>query len=200
LPELTGIGATPAARASLASVLKRVTPAISPINFAAVSGPNPGSPSSCGATSATRSEISASSASTATVSSRRRRSSSRAILTRAVCSARARRRPIAVDHFFETRPLPGSLSSGPEVVQVPEQVVVDRDAAANQPLPVVDQQPDIKLGARQLRRGQRVRAFAQRRASDRQRVDRIGLAAAARGAPRVGHQLCRDADHALTAD
>ena len=43
LAELTGIGATPAARASLASVLNRPAPAISPTSLAAVSGPNPGS-------------------------------------------------------------------------------------------------------------------------------------------------------------
>ena len=42
LPELTGIGATPAARASLASLAKRWAPAISPMSLAAVSGPKPG--------------------------------------------------------------------------------------------------------------------------------------------------------------
>jgi hypothetical protein len=48
LPELTGIGARPAARASLASLLKRPAPAISPTSLAAVSGPTPGSESSWG--------------------------------------------------------------------------------------------------------------------------------------------------------
>ena len=94
LPELTGIGAMPAARASLASLEKRCAPAISPISLPAVSGPKPGSASSCGATWATRSAISASSALMVWESSRRWRSSSRAIRTRAVCSARARRRAI----------------------------------------------------------------------------------------------------------
>ena len=42
LPELTGIGARPAARASFASVEKRPAPAISPTSLAAVNGPNPG--------------------------------------------------------------------------------------------------------------------------------------------------------------
>src|SRR4249919_1188181 len=42
LPELTGIGATPAARASLASLEKRPAPATSPTSLAAVKGPNPG--------------------------------------------------------------------------------------------------------------------------------------------------------------
>ena len=49
LPELAGIGATPAARASLAGVAKRWAPAISPMSLAAMSGPKPGSASSCGA-------------------------------------------------------------------------------------------------------------------------------------------------------
>jgi hypothetical protein len=42
------------------------------------------------------------------VSSRRRRSSSRAIRTRIVCSARARRRPIRVLHFFKNSAPPGN--------------------------------------------------------------------------------------------
>jgi hypothetical protein len=50
LPELTGIGAMPPARASLASLAKRWAPAISPISLPAVNGPKPGSASSCGAT------------------------------------------------------------------------------------------------------------------------------------------------------
>jgi hypothetical protein len=44
-----GIGAAPLVRASLASLAKRVAPAISPISLAAVSGPQPRSASSCGA-------------------------------------------------------------------------------------------------------------------------------------------------------
>jgi hypothetical protein len=53
LPELAGIGATPAARASLAGVANRCAPAISPTTLAAVNGPNPGWESSCGAIVAT---------------------------------------------------------------------------------------------------------------------------------------------------
>ncbi len=111
LPELAGIGATPAARASLASEAKRPAPAISPINFAVVNGPKPGSASSCGAAWATRSATSASSAAAAAVSSRKRRSSSRAIRTRAVCSVLARRRAICAQRVFDARPEPVSLSS-----------------------------------------------------------------------------------------
>jgi hypothetical protein len=71
LPELTGIGAMPPARASLASLAKRWAPAISPISLPAVNGPKPGSASSCGATWATSSAISASSRSMVRDSSRR---------------------------------------------------------------------------------------------------------------------------------
>ena len=89
LPELMGIGAMPAARASLASVANRPAPAISPMSLAAVSGPKPGSVSRCGASWATSWAISASSALMVCESSRMRRSSSRAMRTRIVCSVRA---------------------------------------------------------------------------------------------------------------
>ncbi len=117
----------PAARASLASVAKRSTPAISPSSLAAVKGPKPGSSSSCGAIWATRSAISASRPSVAAVSSRRRRNSSRAMRTLAVCSARARRRAICVDHFFENKALIGSLSSGQRSCRCQSSVVVESD-------------------------------------------------------------------------
>jgi hypothetical protein len=42
LAKLTGIGATPAARASLASLANLAAPAISPTSLAAVSGPKAG--------------------------------------------------------------------------------------------------------------------------------------------------------------
>jgi hypothetical protein len=74
LAELTGIGATPAARASLASLANLPAPAISPTSLAAVSGPKPGSESSCGAIWATSFAISASSALIVCESSRMRRS------------------------------------------------------------------------------------------------------------------------------
>jgi hypothetical protein len=76
--------------------------------LAAISGPKPGSSSSCGAICSTSSLISRSSWLIVIVSSRRRRSSSRAIRTRIVCSARARRRPIRVLHFFKNSAPPGN--------------------------------------------------------------------------------------------
>jgi hypothetical protein len=56
--------------------------------------------------------ISRSSWLTVWVSSRRRRSMSRAMRTRIVCSARAKRPPILVDPFFENNAPPGTCSSG----------------------------------------------------------------------------------------
>src|SRR5215207_6558444 len=175
LPELTGIGAMPPAQASLASLEKRWAPAISPTSLPAVSGPKPGSASSCGVTWATSSASSASSASMVCDSSRRWRSSSRAIRTRAVCSARARRRAILVVHFFDSSALPGKGLLGPEVVQVPEQIVVECGAHPNEPFAVIDQQPDVELDAGQLGDRQPVNAFPERSAGDSHRVDQVGL-------------------------
>jgi hypothetical protein len=60
---------------------------------------------------------------------------------------------------------------------LPLQRVVERDALADQPLTVIDEQPQIELGSVQVRRRQRVKAFAQRGPRDCDRVDAVGLAA-----------------------
>jgi len=65
-------------------------------------------------------------------------------------------------------------------MQVPEQVVVDRDPLTDEAFAVIDEQPDVELNAGQLRRGQRLDAFSQRRARNRQSVNDVGLAAVAR--------------------
>jgi hypothetical protein len=85
-------------------------------------------------------------------------------------------------------------------VQVPEQVVVERGANANEALAVIDQKPDLELDAGQLRDRQPIDAFSQRGASDRQRVDAIGLAASATRPTLVGHQSRRNANDALAVD
>ena len=64
------------------------------------------------------------------VSSRMRRSSSRAIRTRALCSARARRRGDAVLPVGADQRARRDLGLGPEVVQLPAQVVAQRGALA----------------------------------------------------------------------
>jgi hypothetical protein len=82
-------------------------------------------------------------------------------------------------------------------VQVPLQIVVERDAGPDQSLAVIDQQPQIELDAGQLGGRQVLDAFAQRCPGDGQRVDAIGLAALAASASRLAHQLGRDAEDAL---
>jgi hypothetical protein len=84
-------------------------------------------------------------------------------------------------------------------VQVPEQVVVERDAAADQSFAVIDQQPDVELDAGQLRRRQAVETFTQRGPGDRQGVDAVRLAAIAPGATRLAHELGRYPDDAFPA-
>ena len=84
-------------------------------------------------------------------------------------------------------------------VQMPLQRVVQRNALADQPLAMVHEQPEIEFGARQLRRGQGVQPFAQRRPRDRDRVNAVGLPARASAATRVGHQLRRHAQDQLAA-
>ena len=135
----------------------------------------------------------------ARVSSRTRRSSSRAMRTRAVCSARARRAGDARLPAWRGQRAQRDLELGPEVVQLPAQIVDQRGALLDEPLAVIDEQPDVELGPGQLRDRQRVEAFAQRRAGDRDGVDAIGLARARARSARAGHQLRRDANDALAA-
>ena len=199
LPELTGIGASPAARASLASVAKRSAPAISPTSLAAVSGPKPGSESSCGAIWATSWAISASSA-------------------LIVCGEFAQAPQLVAGdpdahRLLGARQAPadpgaplgreqraaGQRELGPEIVQVPLERVVEPDPLADQALAVIDEQPQVELGPVQVRGRQRVEAFAQRRAGDRDRVDAVGLPARPGRAARVGHQLRRHPQHPLAA-
>jgi hypothetical protein len=82
---------------------------------------------------------------------------------------------------------------------MPLQRVVDRNALADQPLAMVNEQPQIEFGALKLRRREGMQAFAQRRPRDRDRVDAVGLPAPASAAPRVGHQLRRHAQDPLAA-
>jgi hypothetical protein len=90
--------------------------------------------------------------------------------TRIVCSARASRRATRGLQVVEQRAARQS-QFGPEVVQMPLQRVVERDALANEALAMVHEQPQIEFGALQLRGRQRVQALAQRRPRDGDRVD-----------------------------
>ncbi len=104
------------------------------------------------------------------------------------------RRPGAVEQRAA-----GQSQLGPEVVQMPLQRVVERHALADQSLAMIDEQPQVELGALQLRRRQRVQALAQRRSRDRHRVDAVGLAALTSAAPRASHQLRRHPQDPLAA-
>jgi hypothetical protein len=85
-------------------------------------------------------------------------------------------------------------------VQVPEQVVIERGAHPDEPLAVIDQQPDVEFDAGQLRDRQPLNALPERRSGDGDGVDAVGPAAIAPGAALVGHQPRRDPDHALAVD
>ncbi len=161
--------------------------------------PQPGSASSCGASWSTRSASSRSSASIDRVSSRTRRSSSRAIRTRVVCSARARR-PANRSCQRRADQRPGwDLQLGPSIVQVPAQVVDQPGALADEAFAMIDEQPSIEFWARELRNGQLIKSFAQRRSSDLQqhRSDRTCRARELSGArrPSAAERPARRARH-----
>src|SRR4029453_3892326 len=91
------------------------------------------------------------------------------------------------------------LELGPEVVQLPAQIVDQRGALLDEPFAVIDEQPDIELAPSDLRDRQRLDARADRRAGDRDRVDAIRLARLAGAVSRAGHQLRRDTHDAFAA-
>ena len=182
LPELTGIGATPAARASLASLEKRLGAG----DLADELGRGQGSEAGLGEQlrrdrgdepgdlSLERLDGLGELADAAQLVAR---DADAHRLLRPREPTRDPRRPAAVEQRTARQ-----LQFGPEVVQMPLQRVVERDALADQPLAMVDEQPQIELGAFQLRGRQRIQAFAQRRPGDRDRVDAVGLPAPASAA------------------
>jgi hypothetical protein len=133
------------------------------------------------------------------VSSRRRRSSSRAIRTRIVCSARASRRATRVLHFFENNAPPGSRSPGHRLVQVPLQCAVELDALADKAFAVVDEQPQVQLRSVQVRGGETLQGLLQRGAGDVESVDRVRLAALAGALAAPRGQVRGDPQHPLAA-
>ena len=65
------------------------------------------------------------------------------------------------------------LPAGPQIVQLPAQLVDQPGPRVQEPLPMHAQKPDLELGSRQPRRRERVQPLAQRRARHRERIDRI---------------------------
>ena len=169
-PEEAGIGAEPAVRASLASVAKRLTPAISPSSLAAVSD----------------------AAAAFGEQSRRERGDERGEFGFEVVDGAGELADAAqfVARDPDARALLGArqaagdarlpagrgqrarrdLGLGPEVVQVPAQVVAQRGALRDEPLAVIDEQPDVELRAGQPRDRAACRGLrAARRARSRRR-------------------------------
>ena len=64
---------------------------------------------------------------------------------------------------------------------------------------MIDEQPDVELDPGELGDRQRVQAFLDRCAGDRDRVDHVGLAALTRRVACAGGQLWWDAQHPLAA-
>jgi hypothetical protein len=102
--------------------------------------------------------------------------------------------------FFDSSALAGKRLLGPQVVQVPEQVVVERGAHAHESLAVIDEQSDVELHAGQLGDGQPRDAVSQRGARDGNRMDPVGLAAIAAIAALAGDQPRRHPNDALAQD
>ena len=169
----------PAARASLASEAKRSAPAISPTSLAAVSGPQPGSATRCGSEAADQvGDLGF---------ERPDRLGEFAQAAQLVAGDPDAHRLLGARQAPADPGAPlgreqraaGQLELRPQIVQIPLQRAVERHARANQPLAVIDQQPQIELRPGQRGGRQRLNAGGQRGASDRDRVDAIGLAALA---------------------
>jgi hypothetical protein len=199
LPELAGIGATPAARASLAGVAKRWAPAISPTSLAAISGPNPGSLSSCGAICSTRFGDLA----LEPVDRERELAQAAQLVARDPHAHRLLRageppadadRPLVREQRAARQP-----QLGPQIVQMPQQRAVELDAMADQPFAVVDEQPQVELRSVQVRGREGLQALLQRGAGDVECVDRVRLAAPAGALACLRGQVRRDPHHALAA-
>ncbi len=94
---------------------------------------------------------------------------------------------------------PGDLPLGPQVVQLPAQLVDQPRPGVHQTLAMQRQQPNLELDAGQPGGRQRLNALSERGAGDRQRVDRIRLPALPDPLARVGHQPRREPDDRLAA-
>ena len=192
LPELTGIGRDAGGAGELGVAGEALAPAISPISLAAVSG------AEAGLGEQLRRDLGdeLGDLGLERVDGARELAHAAQLVAgdpdaRGLLGAR-RRRAIRVVHFLREQRAARQRQLGPEVVQVPEQVVVERDAHADEPFAVIDQQPDVELDAGQLGDRQRSRpsrsaARATASASIRSDLPR------SRPLARAGHQPRRDA-------
>jgi hypothetical protein len=93
----------------------------------------------------------------------------------------------------------GDLPVGPEIVQLPAQLVDQPGPGVHKPLTMQRQQPDLELGAGKPGGRERVDALPQRGACDRERVDRIGLPALPDPLAGLCHQPGWEPDNRLAA-
>ena len=164
-----------------------LTPAISPISLAAVSTPQPGSASSCGASSGDQVgefvlERVDGAGQLADAAQLVARDPDAGGLLGAREPAGDARPASARDERAGA-----GLELGPEVVQVPAQVVVKRGALRDEALAMIDEQPDVELGPGQLRRQADCRGLRAARPGRSRSRRCVGLAALAahRGAPAI---------------
>ena len=175
LPELTGIGARPSARASLASLASRSAPAISPRGLAAVNGPKPGGQKP-------RSELSDEVGDLGLEGDDGGGELAQAAQLAAgdpdgiVCSAGEPTADAAAP-FAREQCAARQLQLRPEAVQVPLQRVVEGAALTDKACAMVDQQPQVEFGPGERRRRQRLQPGGKGCARDHERVDRARFTA-----------------------
>ena len=181
LPELASSGATPAWRASWASEGKRSIGPISQSSFAALKGPQPANSSRRGASACVRACSSRSSSLAERVKVRRRASRSRAIRTCVVCSRRISCRASRSVQTARSSAPSGTVTVWPSSCRCQRNRCWQRRRSAHQVVAVVDEQLQLPqrllAGARTV--GQRL---LQRSSCDGERVDLVGVAAAAAAA------------------
>ena len=121
-------------------------------------------------------------------------------------SARARsaRRARGAGRRASCQPRPvsargGISSSGQRSCSCQRSSLISAVRCVDEPLAMIDQQPDIELGARPAARRAACRGPRGSRRARSRRVDRVGLAALASALARAGHQLGRHAHDALAA-
>jgi hypothetical protein len=166
------MGADPAMRPSLASVAKRSTPAISPMSLAAMSTPQPGSARSWRDLGDEDAEFALQGVDGASEFA----DASQLVAGDEEVDVLLGAAEAAGDALLPAgagQDALGDLELGPEVVQVPAQVVDQRGALGDEPLAMIGEQPDLELGAREPCGGQGLKTFAQRGASDHHGVDRV---------------------------
>ena len=183
LPELASSGATPAWRASWASVSKRSIGPISPSSFAALNGAAAGQLEQRGrGLCSIRAWSSRSRARIVRVRLRQRPRSSRAIWTWTVCSLRASRRASRSSQIVPVERTRGDGRSGSSSCRCQRNrccaLLRSSTRSSRWSMSSFSSRSRSSPG-----RGSIEARLSERRSGDRERVDRVGLAALPAGAP-----------------